>query len=47
MKASQFFVSTLKEAPADAEQFKRIAVGDRIEATYTEAVAIAVEPAKN
>jgi hypothetical protein len=30
----------------DPEQFKRIAKGDRIEATYTEAVAIAVEPAK-
>jgi Cu/Ag efflux protein CusF len=30
----------------DPEQFKRIARGDRVEATYTEAVAIAVEPAK-
>jgi hypothetical protein len=29
----------------DPEQFKRIAVGDQIEATYTEAVAIAVNPA--
>ena len=38
---------TVKLKVADAEQFKRIAVGDRIEATYTEAVAIAVEPAKN
>jgi hypothetical protein len=31
---------------ADAEQFKRVAMGDRVEATYTEAVAIAVGPAK-
>ena len=31
---------------ADPEQFKRVAVGDRVEATYTEAVAIAVEPAR-
>lgn len=30
----------------DPEQFKRIAKGDRVEATYTEALAIAVEPAK-
>jgi hypothetical protein len=30
----------------DPEQFKRVAKGDRVEATYTEAVAIAVEPAK-
>jgi hypothetical protein len=29
----------------DPEQFKRIAVGDQIEATYTEAVAVAVSPA--
>jgi hypothetical protein len=29
----------------DPEQFKRIAVGDQIEATYTEAVAVAVNPA--
>jgi hypothetical protein len=29
----------------DAEQFARIAVGDHIEATYTEAFAIAVTPA--
>lgn len=31
---------------ADPEQFKRVAKGDRVEATYTEALAIAVEPAK-
>jgi hypothetical protein len=30
----------------DPEQFKRVAKGDRVEATYTEAIAIAVEPAK-
>jgi len=30
---------------ADAEQFKRIAKGDQVEATFTEAVAIAVTPA--
>ena len=30
----------------DPEQFKRVAKGDRVEATYTEALAIAVEPAK-
>lgn len=30
----------------DPEQFKLIKVGDQIEATYTEAVAIAVEPKK-
>jgi hypothetical protein len=30
----------------DPEQFKRVAMGDRVEATYTEAVAIALEPAK-
>lgn len=29
----------------DPEQFKLIAVGDQIEATYTEAVAVAVKPA--
>ncbi len=29
----------------DPEQFKRIAKGDQVEATYTQAVAIAVEPA--
>lgn len=31
----------------DPEQFKRIAVGDQIEATYTEAIALAVNPAKS
>jgi len=31
---------------ADPEQFKRIAKGDQVEATYTQALAIAVEPAK-
>jgi len=30
----------------DPEQFKRVAKGDQVEATYTQAVAIAVEPAK-
>ena len=30
----------------DPEQFKRIAKGDQVEATYTQAVAINVEPAK-
>jgi Cu/Ag efflux protein CusF len=30
----------------DPAQFKLVAKGDRVEATYTEAVAIAVEPAK-
>jgi len=30
----------------DPEQFKLIAVGDRVEATYTEAVAVSVSPAK-
>jgi len=30
----------------DPEQFKRVAKGDRVEATYTEAMAIAVEPAR-
>jgi hypothetical protein len=30
----------------DPAQFKMVAKGDRVEATYTEAVAIAVEPAK-
>ena len=29
----------------DPEQFKRVAVGDQVEATYTEAFAISVEPA--
>jgi Cu/Ag efflux protein CusF len=31
---------------ADAEQFKHIAKGDRVEATYSEGLAIVVEPAK-
>jgi hypothetical protein len=31
---------------ADPEQFKRVAKGDQVEATYTQAVAIAVVPAK-
>jgi len=30
---------------SDPEQFKRIAKGDQVEATYTQALAIAVEPA--
>lgn len=30
----------------DPAQFKRVAKGDQVEATYTQAVAIAVEPAK-
>ena len=30
----------------DPEQFKRIAKGDQVEATYTQALAMAVEPAK-
>jgi Cu/Ag efflux protein CusF len=30
----------------DPEQFKRVAKGDRVEATYTEALVVAVEPAK-
>ncbi len=30
----------------DPEQFKRIAKGDQVEATYTQALAIAVEPKK-
>jgi len=29
----------------DAEQFKRVAKGDQVEATYTQAMAVAVEPA--
>jgi len=29
----------------DPEQFKLVAVGDQVEATYTEALAISVEPA--
>jgi hypothetical protein len=31
---------------ADPEQFKLIAKGDQVQATYTEAVAIAVRPMK-
>ncbi len=31
---------------SDPEQFKLIAKGDRVEATYTEALALSVEPAK-
>ena len=31
---------------ADPEQFKRIAKGDQVEATFTQALAIAVEPTK-
>ena len=31
---------------ADPEQFKRVAKGDQVEATYTQAVAVAVTPAK-
>jgi len=30
----------------DPEQFKLVSVGDQVEATYTEAVAVSVEPAK-
>ena len=30
----------------DPEQFKRVAKGDQVEATYTQAVALTVEPAK-
>ena len=37
---------TVELKVADPEQFKRVAKGDRVEATYTEALAIAVEPAK-
>ena len=37
---------TVELKVADPEQFKRVAKGDRVEATYTEAMAIAVEPAK-
>jgi len=37
---------TVELKVADPEQFKRVAKGDRVEATYTEAVAIVVEPAK-
>jgi hypothetical protein len=31
---------------ADPEQFKRVAMGDRVEATYVEAVAVVVTPAR-
>jgi hypothetical protein len=31
---------------ADPEQFKRVAKGDQVEATFTQAMAVAVEPAK-
>jgi hypothetical protein len=37
---------TVELKVADPEQFKRVAKGDRVEATYTEAMAITVEPAK-
>jgi hypothetical protein len=37
---------TVELKVSDPEQFKRVAKGDRVEATYTEALAIAVEPAK-
>ncbi|MDX1375516.1 MAG: hypothetical protein R3357_08150 [Burkholderiales bacterium] len=30
----------------DPEQFKRVQVGDQVQATFTEAIAISVEPAK-
>jgi hypothetical protein len=36
---------TVELAVRDPEQFKLIAKGDQIEATYTEAVAVAVTPA--
>jgi len=29
------------------QQFKRVVVGDQVEATYTEALVISVEPARN
>jgi Cu/Ag efflux protein CusF len=32
---------------ADQEQFKRIAKGDQVEAKFTQALAVAVEPATN
>ena len=35
---------TIELKSRDPEQFKRIAVGDQIEATYTEAVAVSVTP---
>ena len=37
---------TVEVKVKDPAQFKLIAKGDRIEATYTEALAVAVEPAK-
>ncbi|MEO8487599.1 MAG: hypothetical protein ABI585_14810 [Betaproteobacteria bacterium] len=37
---------TVEMKIADPAQFKRVAKGDRVEATYTEAMAIAVEPMK-
>ena len=37
---------TVELKVADPEQFKLIAKGDRVEATYTQALAVAVEPAK-
>jgi len=37
---------TVRVTVADPEQFKRIAKGDQVEATYTQALALAVEPAK-
>ena len=36
---------TVEVRVADPEQFKRVAKGDQVEATYTQALAIAVEPA--
>jgi Cu/Ag efflux protein CusF len=37
---------TVELKVSDPEQFNRVAKGDRVEATYTEALAIAVEAAK-
>ena len=37
---------TVEMAVSDPEQFKRIAVGDQVEATYTQAFAMVVEPVK-
>jgi hypothetical protein len=36
---------TVDVVVSDAEQFKRIAKGDQVQATYTQALAMAVEPA--
>lgn len=36
---------TVEMRIADRAQFKRVAVGDKIEGTYTEAAAITVKPA--